>query len=55
VTTAAYGIPLALLTTSAFNTGLILEKRALGRMPAINLRRVGLAIVSLLSNPAWLA
>lgn len=55
MTTAAYGIPLALATTSAFNTGLILEKRALGRMPAINLRRVGLVIVSLLSNPAWLA
>jgi hypothetical protein len=55
VTTAVYGIPLALLTTSAFNTGLILEKRALGRMPAINLRKVSLVIVSLLSNPAWLA
>jgi len=55
VTAAAYGIPLALATTSAFNTGLILEKRALGRMPAINLRKVGLVMVSLLSNPAWLA
>ena len=52
---AAYGIPLALVTTSAFNTGLILEKRALGRMPALNLRKVGHVIVSLLSNPAWLA
>jgi hypothetical protein len=55
VTAAAYGIPLAMVTTSAFNTGLILEKRALGRMPAINLRKAGLMIVSLLSNPAWLA
>ena len=55
MTTAAYGIPLALLTTSAFNTGLILEKRALGRMPTLNLRKVGLVIVSLLCNPAWLA
>ena len=52
---AAYGIPLALVTTSAFNTGLILEKRALGRMPALNLRKVGHVIASLLSNPAWLA
>ena len=51
----AYGIPLALVTTSAFNTGLILEKRALATMPALNLRKVGHAIVSLLSNPAWLA
>jgi drug/metabolite transporter (DMT)-like permease len=55
VTTEAYGIPLALLTTSAFNTGLILEKRALDRMPAINLGKVGLVIVGLLANPAWLA
>ncbi len=52
---AAYGIPLALLTTSAFNTGLILEKRALGRMPALNLRKAGHAIAGLLSSPAWLA
>jgi hypothetical protein len=55
VTTAAYGIPLALATTSAFNTGLILEKRALGRMPAISLRKAGLMIGGLLSSPAWLA
>ncbi len=55
MTSAAYGIPLALVTTSAFNTGLILEKRALSRMPALNLRKVGLVVVSLLSNPAWLA
>jgi len=53
--TAMYGIPLAVLTTSAFNTGLILEKRALSRMPAVNLGKVGHAVVSLLSNPAWLA
>jgi uncharacterized membrane protein len=55
VTAAAYGIPLALATTSAFNTGLILEKRALGRMPAISLRKVSLMIAGLLSSPAWLA
>jgi hypothetical protein len=55
VTAAAYGIPLALATTSAFNTGLILEKRALGRMPAISLRKAGLMIAGLLSSPAWLA
>jgi len=52
---AMYGIPLAVLTTSAFNTGLILEKRALSRMPPVNLRKVGHAVASLLSNPAWLA
>ena len=27
------GIPLALLATTAYNVGLILEKRALGQMP----------------------
>jgi drug/metabolite transporter (DMT)-like permease len=55
VSAAAYGIPLAVLTTSAFNTGLILEKRALSRMPAVDLRKVGHAVIGLLSNPAWLA
>jgi hypothetical protein len=55
VSAAVYGIPLALVTTSSFNTGLILEKRALDRMPALNLRKVAAVIVSLLANPAWLA
>jgi uncharacterized membrane protein len=49
------GIPLALLATTAFNTGLILEKRALGRMPALDIRRVARMVVSLLATPAWLA
>lgn len=53
---AAYaGIPLALFTTSAYNTGLILEKRALGRMPALEVRRVVHVVGSLLASPAWLA
>jgi hypothetical protein len=51
---AAFGIPLALATTSAFNTGLILEKRALDKMSALNLRRVRVVVTSLLANPAWL-
>jgi drug/metabolite transporter (DMT)-like permease len=55
VSSAAYGIPLALVTTSAFNTGLILEKRALTNMSALNVRKVGHALSALLSNPAWLA
>ena len=38
---AAYaGIPLALVTTSAYNVGLILEKRALGQMPTLDIRKV---------------
>jgi hypothetical protein len=52
---AVLGIPLALVTTSSFNTGLILEKRALDRMPALNVRKVTALVTSLLANPAWLA
>jgi drug/metabolite transporter (DMT)-like permease len=52
---ADVGIPLALLTTTAYNLGLILEKRALGRMPVIQLRKAPRLIVTLLTNPAWLA
>jgi hypothetical protein len=55
MTATAYAIPLALFTTSAFNTGLILEKRALGKMPSLNLRKAGHLVASLLSSPAWLA
>jgi len=48
-------IGLALLATTAYNVGLIQEKRALGRMPALDLRRVPHVIASLLADPAWLA
>jgi drug/metabolite transporter (DMT)-like permease len=48
------GILLALVATGAYNIGLILEKRALGQMPALNLRRVLRVIVSLLTSRAWL-
>jgi hypothetical protein len=51
---AAAAIPLALVTTSAFNSGLILEKRALGRMPPIDPGKPARAIAALLSSPAWL-
>src|ERR1700722_3601655 len=49
------GIALALLAATSYNVGLIQEKRALGRMPALDLRRVLHVIVSLLADPAWLA
>jgi len=48
------GIALALLATTAYNVGLILEKRALGQMPALEIRRVPHVIVSLLTSRAWL-
>lgn len=49
------GIPLAMLATTAYNVGLILEKRALGRMPTLDVRRVPRVVVSLLTSRAWLA
>ena len=48
------GVPLALLATAAYNAGLILEKRALGRMPELDIRRLARVIVSLLTSQAWL-
>jgi drug/metabolite transporter (DMT)-like permease len=49
------GISLALLAATAYNVGLIQEKRALSRMPALNLRRVPRLIAGLVTEPAWLA
>jgi len=49
------GISLALLATTAYNVGLIQEKRALGRMATLDVRRVPHVIASLLADPAWLA
>jgi drug/metabolite transporter (DMT)-like permease len=49
------GISLALLAATAYNVGLIQEKRALARMPALDLRRVPRLIVGLVTEPAWLA
>ena len=49
------GIALALLAATAYNTGLIQEKRALGRMPALDIRRVPHVLATLLADPAWLA
>ena len=49
------GIALALLAATAYNVGLIQEKRALGRMPALDVRRVPRLVTGLLADPAWLA
>ena len=49
------GILLALVATTAYNVGLILEKRALGQMAALNLRRVLRVLVSLATSRAWLS
>src|ERR1700730_18501749 len=55
MTSSYIGIALALLAATAYNVGLIQEKRALGRMPALDLRRVPRVIARLLADPAWLA
>jgi len=49
------GISLALLATAAYNVGLIQEKRALGRMPTLDVRRIPHMVAGLLTDPAWLA
>ena len=49
------GIALALLATTAYNVGLILEKRALGEMPTLEIRRVMRVVASLLTSRPWLA
>ncbi len=48
------GVPLALVATTAYNVGLILEKRALGQMQTLDIRRVARVIVSLVTSRAWL-
>jgi uncharacterized membrane protein len=55
MSSSEFAIPLALLTTTAFNTGLIVEKRALGTMPPLQINKAGRTIVSLVTTPAWLA
>jgi drug/metabolite transporter (DMT)-like permease len=55
VNTAYAGISLALLATTAYNVGLVLEKRALGQMPTLDMRRPPRVVASLLTSRAWLA
>lgn len=48
------GIGLALVATISYNIGLILEKRALGRMPALDIRHAIRVLFSLFANAGWL-
>lgn len=48
------GIPLTLFAASAYNSGLILEKRALEKMPSLDVRRVVHFGRSLFTAPGWL-
>ncbi len=49
------GIALATLSATAYNTGLVLEKRALDRLPPIDVRRALSLARTVLSAPQWLA
>jgi drug/metabolite transporter (DMT)-like permease len=49
------GLALAFLATTAYNCGLIVEKQALGRLPAIGRGRVASFVLSLTTSPRWLA
>ena len=49
------GLALALLATTAYNSGLVVEKQALGRLPAISGRRVVSLALTVASSPRWLA
>jgi drug/metabolite transporter (DMT)-like permease len=49
------GLALAFLSTTAYNCGLIVEKQALGRLPAIGGGRVVSFVLSLATSPRWLA
>jgi len=48
------GLALALLSTTAYNSGLIVEKQALLRLPVLSGRRVVSLALTLLSSPRWL-
>ena len=49
------GLGLALLSTTAYNYGLIVEKQALGQLPAIRAGRIVSFVASLATSPRWLA
>ncbi len=49
------GIPLAVFATTAYYTGLVLEKRALEHLPPIDVRRIFFLARTLLTAPPWLA
>jgi drug/metabolite transporter (DMT)-like permease len=49
------GLALALLSTTAYNSGLIVEKQALLQLPAISGRRIVSLALTLGSSPRWLS
>jgi drug/metabolite transporter (DMT)-like permease len=55
VTGPGFAVVVALIATAAYHLGLILEKRALARLPAIDARHALRLLRVLLTAPAWLA
>lgn len=55
MTGAAMAVVVALAATTAYHLGLILEKGALARLPAIDARHAGRLLRVLLTAPPWLA
>ncbi len=49
-----YGIAVAALATTSYHVGLILEKRALRRLPAIDARHAVALLRTVLLDPAWM-
>ena len=49
------GVVVAVVSAVLYNTGFVIEKSALGRLPAIHARRLSHLITSLLSSPLWVA
>ncbi len=49
------GLALALLSTTAYNSGLIVEKQALSQLPEISGRRIVSLALTLGSSPRWLS
>lgn len=52
--TGGAGIGLALVATGAYNAGFVLEKRALARLPSVDVRRPAALLRTLFTAPAWL-
>src|SRR5215470_7319312 len=55
MTRADLGVVVALLATTAYHLGLIVEKRALAQLPAIDARHAVRLLLVLLTAPSWLA
>ncbi len=51
---AGLGVAVAALATTSYNVGLIFEKRALGRLPAIDARHAIVLARTVLLSPVWL-